>query len=91
VVLTNREHIIALRARDKGLVGSLLRYPTECETPSIISATSSTTTDCTTEFTRMAKLVNERLFRDDRNKTGRNGDSKAILRALASSPQEHRT
>jgi hypothetical protein len=39
----------------------------------------------------MAKLVNERLFRDDRNKTGRNGDSKAILRALASSPQEHRT
>jgi DNA end-binding protein Ku len=29
VVLTNREHIIALEARDKGLVGLLLRYPYE--------------------------------------------------------------
>ncbi|WP_342712762.1 Ku protein [Bradyrhizobium sp. B124] len=29
VVLTNREHIIALEARDKGLVGMLLRYPYE--------------------------------------------------------------
>jgi DNA end-binding protein Ku len=29
VVLTNREHVIALEARDKGLVGSLLRYPYE--------------------------------------------------------------
>jgi non-homologous end joining protein Ku len=27
VVLTNREHIIALEARGKGLVGMLLRYP----------------------------------------------------------------
>src|SRR3979490_2151318 len=29
VVLTNREHIIALEARDKGLMGRLLRYPYE--------------------------------------------------------------
>ena len=29
VVLTNREHIIALEARDKGLMGMLLRYPYE--------------------------------------------------------------
>jgi DNA end-binding protein Ku len=29
VVLTNREHIVALEARDRGLVGLLLRYPYE--------------------------------------------------------------
>jgi len=29
VVLTNREHVIALKARDKSLVGMLLRYPYE--------------------------------------------------------------
>jgi DNA end-binding protein Ku len=29
VVLTNREHVIALEVRDKGLVGMLLRYPYE--------------------------------------------------------------
>jgi DNA end-binding protein Ku len=29
VVLTNREHIIALEARGKGLIGMLLRYPYE--------------------------------------------------------------
>ena len=29
VVLTNREHVIALKARDKGLMGMLLRYPYE--------------------------------------------------------------
>ena len=29
VVLTNREHVIALEAHDKGLVGMLLRYPYE--------------------------------------------------------------
>ncbi|MBR0789916.1 Ku protein [Bradyrhizobium manausense] len=29
VVLTNREHIVALEAMDKGLVGTLLRYPYE--------------------------------------------------------------
>ncbi|MGF6426522.1 Ku protein [Bradyrhizobium elkanii] len=28
-VLTNREHVIALEARDKGLMGTLLRYPYE--------------------------------------------------------------
>jgi DNA end-binding protein Ku len=28
-VLTNREHVIALEARDKGLMGMLLRYPYE--------------------------------------------------------------
>ena len=30
VVLTNREHIIALEARDKGLMGMLLRILTRC-------------------------------------------------------------
>jgi DNA end-binding protein Ku len=34
VVLTNREHVIALEARDKGLVGLLLRYPYEVRQPS---------------------------------------------------------
>jgi DNA end-binding protein Ku len=29
VVLTNREHIIALEPKEKGLVGTLLRYPYE--------------------------------------------------------------
>jgi DNA end-binding protein Ku len=29
VVLTNREHVIAVETRDKGLVGLLLRYPYE--------------------------------------------------------------
>jgi hypothetical protein len=29
LVLTNREHIVALQARGKGLVGMLLRYPYE--------------------------------------------------------------
>lgn len=29
VVLTNREHIIAVEAGDKGLMGMLLRYPYE--------------------------------------------------------------
>jgi DNA end-binding protein Ku len=29
LVLTNREHVVALEARDKGLVGLLLRYPYE--------------------------------------------------------------
>jgi DNA end-binding protein Ku len=29
VVLTNREHVIALEVRDKGLMGMLLRYPYE--------------------------------------------------------------
>ena len=29
VVLTSREHIIALEARDKGLIGVTLRYPYE--------------------------------------------------------------
>src|ERR1700755_1364453 len=33
VVLTNREHIIALEARDKGLMGMLLRYPYEVRNP----------------------------------------------------------
>ncbi|MET4279790.1 non-homologous end joining protein Ku [Bradyrhizobium sp. F1.2.2] len=32
VVLTNREHIIALEPMDKGLVGTLLRYPYEVRT-----------------------------------------------------------
>src|SRR6201747_62709 len=34
VVLTNREHVIALEARDKGLMGMLLRYPYEVRDPS---------------------------------------------------------
>jgi DNA end-binding protein Ku len=29
VVLTNREHVIALEARGRGLMGTLLRYPYE--------------------------------------------------------------
>ena len=29
VVLANREHVIALEAREKGLMGMLLRYPYE--------------------------------------------------------------
>ncbi|PDT88812.1 Ku protein [Bradyrhizobium sp. Y36] len=33
VVLTNREHIIALEPRDKGLTGTLLRYPYEVRDP----------------------------------------------------------
>ncbi|MGY8706170.1 Ku protein [Bradyrhizobium sp. 18BD] len=33
VVLANREHIIALEARDKGLIGTLLRYPYEVRDP----------------------------------------------------------
>lgn len=33
VVLTNREHIIALEERDKGLIGTLLRYPYEVRDP----------------------------------------------------------
>jgi DNA end-binding protein Ku len=33
VVLTNREHIIALEATDKGLIGTLLRYPYEVRDP----------------------------------------------------------
>ena len=32
VVLTNREHIIALEPLDKGLMGTLLRYPYEVAT-----------------------------------------------------------
>src|ERR1700757_2152226 len=33
LVLTNREHIIALQAMDKGLMGTLLRYPYEVRNP----------------------------------------------------------
>jgi DNA end-binding protein Ku len=33
LVLTNREHVVALEARDKGLVGLLLRYPYEVRQP----------------------------------------------------------
>jgi DNA end-binding protein Ku len=33
VVLTNREHIIALAPMDKGLIGTLLRYPYEVRDP----------------------------------------------------------
>jgi DNA end-binding protein Ku len=33
VVLTNREHIIALEAMDRGLIGTLLRYPYEVRDP----------------------------------------------------------
>jgi DNA end-binding protein Ku len=37
VVLTNREHIIALEPTDKGLVGTLLRYPYEVRSGTNIS------------------------------------------------------
>jgi DNA end-binding protein Ku len=33
LVLTSREHIIALEAMDKGLIGTLLRYPSEVRDP----------------------------------------------------------
>jgi DNA end-binding protein Ku len=33
LVLTNREHIIALEAMDKGVIGTLLRYPYEVRDP----------------------------------------------------------
>jgi DNA end-binding protein Ku len=33
LVLTNREHIIALEPMDKGLMGTLLRYPYEVRDP----------------------------------------------------------
>jgi len=33
VVLTNREHVMAIEARDKGLLGTLLRYPYEVRQP----------------------------------------------------------
>jgi Ku protein, prokaryotic len=42
VVLTNREHIIALEPLDKGLMGTLLRYLTKCAPRTNISTTSRT-------------------------------------------------
>jgi DNA end-binding protein Ku len=42
VVLTNREHIIALEPLDKGLVGTLLRYPYEVRSEAEISKRSRT-------------------------------------------------
>jgi len=42
VVLTNREHIIALEPLDKGLMGTLLRYPTRSAARKIISTISRT-------------------------------------------------
>ena len=37
VVLTSREHVMALEPRGKGLMGTLLRYPTRCATRPITS------------------------------------------------------
>jgi DNA end-binding protein Ku len=42
VVFTSREHIIALEARGKGLMGVTVRYPYEVATKRIISTTSKT-------------------------------------------------
>ncbi len=42
VVLTNREHIIALEPLDKGLIGTLLRYPTKSAPRRSISTRSRT-------------------------------------------------
>ena len=42
VVFTSREHIIALEARDKGMLGVTLRYPYEVRKQPIISRTSRT-------------------------------------------------
>jgi non-homologous end joining protein Ku len=42
VVLTNREHIIALEPLDKGLMGTLLRYPYEAD-PRTNTSTKSRT------------------------------------------------
>jgi non-homologous end joining protein Ku len=39
VVLTNREHIIALEPLDKGLMGTLLRYPYEVRSEEELEAT----------------------------------------------------
>ena len=43
VVLTNREHIIALEPMDKGLMGTLLRYPYEVRDPRTNISTTSRT------------------------------------------------
>ena len=43
VVLTNREHIIALEPMDKGLMGTLLRYPYEVRDPRRSISTTSRT------------------------------------------------
>jgi DNA end-binding protein Ku len=51
VVLTNREHIIALEPLDKGLMGTLLRYPYEVRDPRNISTrfrTSKSPRTCST-------------------------------------------
>ena len=42
VVLTSREHIIALEPLDKGFVGTLLGYPTKSETKKNTSTRSRT-------------------------------------------------
>jgi DNA end-binding protein Ku len=42
LVLNNREHIIALETMDKGLIGTLLRYPTKSATRPSISTRSRT-------------------------------------------------
>jgi len=41
-VVTSREHIIALEALDKGLMGTLLPYPYEVRPPTNISTRSRT-------------------------------------------------
>src|SRR6201989_1811268 len=44
LVLTNREHIIALEPLDKGLMGTLLRYPYEVRDPKEYYTTGASTT-----------------------------------------------
>jgi DNA end-binding protein Ku len=59
VVLTNREHIIALEARGKGLVGMLLRYPYEIRDENecilTISRTSRSRRRCSTSPSILSK------------------------------------
>ena len=51
VVLTNREHVIALEARDNGLMGMLLPIPTRYATLANISTTFKTSRSPTTCWT----------------------------------------
>ena len=56
LVLTNREHVIALEPRDKGLMGLLLRYPYEVRQPPNIS-TSIQDVKITKDMLDLAKHI----------------------------------
>ncbi|SFM56892.1 DNA end-binding protein Ku [Bradyrhizobium sp. Rc3b] len=66
MVLTNREHIIALEARDKGLIGTLPRYPTRSGASRSISTRSRKVTK---DMLDLAKhIVNQKAGRFDPEK-----------------------